>query len=230
MKCNLEEIALLLKMMAKGYKVPQDVHDIVMDVAKREIEDKERVVIYKRDPNVHNRRIQGSYVKVTDGSTIEIHPCATGGFGADFDGDSVWGRIRCDVVIGSTISENHNKLEKELDLCDFLNLMSDYLVFKEKKNNITKYNIKEDVKIFIKSINIETGIISDKEIIEFSIHDNLNMYKLKDKNERFESFWVSTDHSLIIYDEKENCIKKISPIELLENPDGKFLIKEKLNM
>jgi len=40
-KTTVEEIRMLLKYMSKGYKVPQEIYDVVFATAKREIEDKE---------------------------------------------------------------------------------------------------------------------------------------------------------------------------------------------
>lgn len=88
-KATTEEIRLILKMISNGYKVPKIISDVVFDTAKREIEEKGKVILYKRDPNIHSRRIQGAYVQVIKGETIEIHPLACGGFGADFDGDAM---------------------------------------------------------------------------------------------------------------------------------------------
>ena len=86
-KSTVEEIRMLLKMISKGYDVPKVLKDVVFETAQREIEEKKRVVLLKRDPNIHSRRIQGVYVKVTQGHSIEIHPTSVSGFGADFDGD-----------------------------------------------------------------------------------------------------------------------------------------------
>ena len=63
-KATVEEIKTLLKMISSGYKIPQILYDTVMDVCKREIEDKDMPVIVKRDPNIHGRRIQGAYAKM----------------------------------------------------------------------------------------------------------------------------------------------------------------------
>lgn len=84
---TVEEIRLLLKYIAQGYKVPKILYDHVMDVAVREIEEKKRVVLIKRDPDVSTGRFQGRYVKIISGATLEIHPTEVGPFGADFDGD-----------------------------------------------------------------------------------------------------------------------------------------------
>jgi hypothetical protein len=39
-KASIEEIRLALKYMAKGYKVPKIVHDVIFETAVREIEEK----------------------------------------------------------------------------------------------------------------------------------------------------------------------------------------------
>ena len=52
------------------------------------------------------------------------------------------------------------------------------------------------------------------------------MYKVHDTKNRFDDFWTSYDHSMIVYDELDNSIKKISPKELIKNPEGKFLIQK----
>ena len=88
-KTTVEEIRLILKMISKGYKVPKIIHDIIFDVARREIEDTRKVIIYKRDPNVHSARAQGAYVKIIEGDTLDIHPTSVGSFGADYDGDTM---------------------------------------------------------------------------------------------------------------------------------------------
>lgn len=88
-RANTEEIRILLKSISKGYEVPKILYDEVMNAAKREIEGKERVVLFKRDPNIHRGRIQGRYVKITAGNTIDVHPATVGSHGADFDGDEM---------------------------------------------------------------------------------------------------------------------------------------------
>ena len=53
------------------------------------------------------------------------------------------------------------------------------------------------------------------------------MYKIEDSKNRFESFWASQDHSLIVYNNDNDTIEKISPIKIKENPNRYFLIKQK---
>ena len=90
-KVTTEEVRTLLKFIHKGYKVPKIIHDVLFDTAVREIENKDKVVIIKRDPDVGKNRIQAVFVKIIEGETreMDIHPASVGGFGADFDGDTM---------------------------------------------------------------------------------------------------------------------------------------------
>lgn len=49
----------------------------------------ERPVWLKRDPSLHKFNVMPFYPKLTKGKAIEIHPLVTGGFNADFDGDTM---------------------------------------------------------------------------------------------------------------------------------------------
>ncbi len=48
-----------------------------------------RPVLFKRDPVLHKFGILAFNVKLHDGKDIKIHPLVTGGFNADFDGDTM---------------------------------------------------------------------------------------------------------------------------------------------
>lgn len=48
----------------------------------------QRPVLFKRDPVLHKFGIMGFNVRLHDGAAIQIHPLVTGGFNADFNGDS----------------------------------------------------------------------------------------------------------------------------------------------
>jgi len=87
-KTTVEEVRLLLNFISKGYKVPEIVKKTIYDVAVKEIEEKGKVVIAKRDPDIQKGNIQGYFVKIVDGNTIRVHPLTVGSFNADFDGDT----------------------------------------------------------------------------------------------------------------------------------------------
>jgi len=71
-KLSYEEVKKLLYLVSLGYKVPEIVYNTLKKIAIEEIEKKKKVVLLKRDPDIHRRRIQAAYVKVIDGETIEI--------------------------------------------------------------------------------------------------------------------------------------------------------------
>ena len=49
----------------------------------------ERPVLLKRDPALHKYGVQAFRPRVVTGSAVQIHPLVTGGFNADFDGDTM---------------------------------------------------------------------------------------------------------------------------------------------
>jgi len=50
---------------------------------------KDRPVLLKRDPALHKYSIQAFRPKVVEGNAVKIHPLVTGGYNADFDGDTM---------------------------------------------------------------------------------------------------------------------------------------------
>lgn len=60
----------------------------------------ERPVLLKRDPALHKYSVQAFKAKLAPGSAVQIHPLVTGGYNADFDGDtmSVFVPIHHDAV------------------------------------------------------------------------------------------------------------------------------------
>ncbi|MGB9674680.1 MAG: hypothetical protein ACPLX8_00945, partial [Nanopusillaceae archaeon] len=105
--------------------------------------------------------------------------------------------------------------------------------YSHSHNNIDYYYPSNDVDIFIQSIDLETGEITDKRIVSYTIHKNLNMYKISSKTNQFTPFWVSDDHSLIVRDKlKESDFAqyiKISPLTILKDPDRYELVQFKDN-
>jgi DNA-directed RNA polymerase subunit beta' len=49
----------------------------------------ERPVLLKRDPSLHKYSVQAFKPRIVMGNAIQIHPLVTGGFNADFDGDTM---------------------------------------------------------------------------------------------------------------------------------------------
>lgn len=49
----------------------------------------ESPILLKRDPALHKYNVQGFIAKPIEGSAVRIHPLVTGGYNADFDGDTM---------------------------------------------------------------------------------------------------------------------------------------------
>jgi hypothetical protein len=116
----------------------------------------------------------------------------------------------------------------------YYNMAKVKLFYKDKEftnesgHKITVYKPNKDIKLYIKAININTGEIEERQILEFTKHENLIMYKIEDKqsNKRFKTFHVSDDHSLIVYDKDNDEIVIKSPIEVINDSDRYYLIKQ----
>lgn len=80
-----------------------------------EMASRDRVVMAKRDPNLHPLSIRGFKPKITHDATITICPMVVGGFNADFDGDQ--------MAIFHPLSDEAQKeiREKMMDLKYFSN-------------------------------------------------------------------------------------------------------------
>lgn len=101
-----------------------------------------------------------------------------------------------------------------------------------KDNGVIVRKFKPTRNIKILSINLETGKIEYKPILEFSIHENIKMYKVSHANGLFNTFWVSEDHSMIVYDSRSAEYIIISPKQLIElrEPNRFYLVKGKRNI
>jgi hypothetical protein len=139
-------------------------------------------------------------------------------FNADFDGDSFYGEINATNSQGQTRKVNILDFAKEYNLS--------IVDSKIKSGGTIVERYKPSESIFIEAIDPNTGNVDNKKILEFSLHKNIEMYNIKDSMDRFEQFKVSYDHSLIVFDEQDGKIKKVSPKELLESPIGKYLIQK----
>jgi hypothetical protein len=96
--------------------------------------------------------------------------------------------------------------------------------YSHKKGNVTHY--KPIVEVKIEAIS-EDGEIALKPITDFSVHENLRMYKIS--NPKFKTFWVSEDHSLLVYNTIDKKVIKKSPIELLIEVSKNFYFIQKID-
>jgi hypothetical protein len=225
-KSNIDELRKTLSYLSKGYKVPKIIYDVIFDIAKREIEDKRRVVLIKRDPDVHKGRIQSVYAKIIDGETINVHPSIVGGFGADFDGDSV------DCYVNTYKKDkNNNMLEESVHISSLPSLVkqTELKSIKYKNDDILvyDYNILDD--IYVKAIDITNGDVDYKKITGWSIHTNVDMYEVSSEEHVLDSsqLLVSSDHSMVAYDNDTDEFVRVSPKILKENPKRYYLVKSK---
>lgn len=189
----------------------------LFDLCKKMINENKEVCILNRQPSLHKLSMLGFYIDISLEDVIRLHPLATPPYNADFDGDSLHSTV--DIFVDNKYIEN-------IHMSEILNL--GVFDFKSQKTNngkeIKKYSPNKEVKI--KSIDPESGNTEFKNVSEFSVHDNLTMYKLEDPDNNFEPFWSSSDHSLLVFDEEKETIDKITPEDLKRNPYGKYLIQE----
>jgi len=212
MEITVESIKLLFKSIQTDNEIPERVYALIKEAC--EIVAAKRKVIAKRDPVLLPESYQGYNPIIVDGDTIRICPTHVGGHNADFDGDSFTGYVS--IFDGEDRIDVHISEFKNSDLFDH--------VPEKEKENISHYEPTKE--LYIDAINLENGEQKRKLIQDFSEHRNLNMYKISDTKNRFKDFHVSDDHSLIIYDSIEDSYERISPDELMKNPDNKFLIQK----
>jgi DNA-directed RNA polymerase subunit beta' len=85
-------------------------------VARRALEAvvSQRPVLLKRDPVLHKFGIMAFKPKLIEGKAIQIHPLVTGGFNADFDGDTM----------AATVPMSHEAVEEAKKMMPSRNLFS----------------------------------------------------------------------------------------------------------
>ena len=84
---SIPSLRSLLTSIHNGFKIPQDLEDLIRGSVERTIRDK--VVIAKRDPSLHAESVQGFKPVMVDGDTIRLSLIKTSSFNADFDGDQM---------------------------------------------------------------------------------------------------------------------------------------------
>jgi len=192
----------------------KDVQEAINTVMKK------RLVILNRQPTLHRLGLLAFHPVLTTDNVVKLNPYVLSGYNADFDGDSIVADVNL-FIDGQALTVAIEDLEHH-----------DFTIPKEQKVtdkgvHVSKFSLSKDV--FIDAISIETGETGKKKITEFSKHENIDLYKIEDTKERFKAFWASSDHSLLVYDEATDAILKITPQELLQSPDGKFLIQKKVS-
>ena len=92
---------------------------------------------------------------------------------------------------------------------------------------VTKF--RPTIDVYIKAIDLNTGKVEYKKILEYSKHENLTMYDIISKTNKFKTFTVSDDHSLIVYDVVTKKLRKISPLTIKDNPSRYYLVQNSVD-
>jgi len=84
---SIDSIRKVFKSLKSGDEVPKSLYDIIFEAVEVSMID--RYVLAKRDPALHAESVRGFKPILIDGNTIKLCTLQTGGFNADFDGDSM---------------------------------------------------------------------------------------------------------------------------------------------
>jgi len=84
---SVDTIQKLFRAIESGDKIPRTLFDLIFEAA--EIVSRNRFVLAKRDPVIHELGYRGFKVKIVRGETIHLSSLHTGGFNADYDGDQM---------------------------------------------------------------------------------------------------------------------------------------------
>jgi len=224
---TIDETRKILEFISKGYKVPEVIYNTIKKIAIREIEDKGRVVLVKRDPDIGSGRIQAMYVKIIDGNVVEFFPPAVAGFGADFDGDCTYSALFVELMNGKNIDYMRIHIS-EFDKYVDLKLIDE----KEKDGKLIK-NYKVLSEAYTYALDINTGNVQRKRILNWSRHENLEMYKFERRKRNsiisdIKDLWISSEHSIIVLNNKLQTIERKNPKDIIEDPKNYFLIRNRV--
>lgn len=151
---------------------PTNPHSPAYRALEKVIED--RPLLLKRDPALHKFSVMAFRPVLHEGKAIKIHPLATGGFNADFDGDSV----DLDTPIPLRIRGKHNLLTGR-QLIELLNVPGGNYVTNVQDVEAHTYDGWRPVK-------------------NFSFHEAKGKKKYRVTLKNGVSFVVSEDHSLMV--------------------------------
>jgi len=138
------------------------------------------LVIAKRDPVLWKYGVQAFKPKMVEGKAIRIHPLVTGGFNADFDGDSCLGKVFVKDPEGIRV----------VDLADFPRT--------EKTSTTSKvecYGVPEDTFV----IGEIGGAVTFHRVTEYSVHFRCKEWVVT--LSLGTEIRCSEDHSLTLFDD-----------------------------
>lgn len=176
----------------------------------------ERPVLLKRDPSLHKHSVQAFRARRAPGKAIQIHPLVTGGFGADFDGDSAIGGIivldsRCSVTSeqGSQDRDNSGMAHygsvatfKNIDLADFPRVEETRT---ETNSGVIEYSVPPDIYV----PGYLNGSIKMYEVTGYSVHPTCAEWVVTTRAGR--EIRCSSDHSLALFNPASMGVERTVP-------------------
>ena len=87
LELSIDSIKIIFKAIKAGDDLPKNLYDMMYQAA--EVAMMGRVVLAKRDPNLHAENIRGFTPIIVPGNTIQVCTLQVAGFNADFDGDTM---------------------------------------------------------------------------------------------------------------------------------------------
>src|SRR4030042_6076426 len=86
-KLSVDTVKKVLRSIKNNDKVPDDLYELVFEATEAAIKD--RIVLAKRDPDLHALSMRGFTPVLIRGNTLQICPLQVKGFNDDFDGDQM---------------------------------------------------------------------------------------------------------------------------------------------
>jgi DNA-directed RNA polymerase beta' subunit len=84
---SVDSVKNVMKSIKGDHEIPKRLYDIFYSATEMAIAN--RIVLAKRDPDLHPENIRAFFPKLTKSDTLEICTLQVGGFNADFDGDTM---------------------------------------------------------------------------------------------------------------------------------------------
>ncbi len=87
LELSVDSISRVIKAIKSGDKIPENLRKIMFDAC--EVVMKDRVVLSKRDPALHDGSYRAFNPVLNDGNTVQLSTTQVTSFNADFDGDAM---------------------------------------------------------------------------------------------------------------------------------------------
>jgi hypothetical protein len=144
----------------------------------------------------------------SDDETIHVSPLMIEPLNSDFDGDCAY----CNILVYKKY--NNQMILNRIHISEFdkyFKVEFENIVTRSNGTSFKNYKVLDEV--YTNSIDMD-GNIDFKRITHWSIHENLNMYKIERKNRskyghNIKKLWVSDNHSLVVFDSEQETLKKL---------------------